>query len=106
MELTKSQIQKIISLNECLKSNRSEKIKIGVIGSVESYDEWFSIIHLLGVDKIVEVIYLDSTRFENGHQFNIISIDEAEQRPQILISHNPKTDGWIEELLPNENIII
>ncbi len=35
--ITKSQIQKISFLNECLKSSKSEKIVMGVIGSIKSY---------------------------------------------------------------------
>lgn len=74
--LTKSQIQKILFLNECLKSSKSEKITIGVIGGVKSYNEWFSIIHHLGVGDKVKAIYLNDTIFDNGYEFNIISIDE------------------------------
>lgn len=99
--LTKSQIQKISFLNQCLKSTKSEKITIGVIGGTKSYNELLSITRFLEIEKKIEVIYLNDTIFDNGCEFNIISIDEIEERPKVIISHNPKGDGWIEELEKN-----
>jgi hypothetical protein len=102
--LTKSQIEKISFLNECLKSSKSEKITIGVIGGIKSYDEWFSIIHYLGISDKVKVVYLDDTRLENGCEFNIVSIDEIEKIPKIIISHNPKMAFSWEYLFENSKL--